>query len=95
MKNVEKLTGASKEVENTKVEQFDKINIENNEPFCIVGKKGNYSIAMGNNVVCERKFRDENEAKAYLDKRPWEVILLATYIYREKMKAYIESIEKQ
>lgn len=94
MSNTEELTKSAKEVENSDVEQFEKIRLHNNEPFSLYGKKGDYTLLLGDAVVSERKFADEKDADEYLSKRPWEVILLSSYIYRERINAYLKHVEK-
>lgn len=55
----------------TKVHQYEQI-------FSIVEHGGVFSIAVGNQVISKCTFANLNEAKFYIDAKPWELIINAT-----------------
>lgn len=59
-------------VESTKTEQ--------KEIFVIVNHNGEFMIALGNNVVSKEKFDSREKAIAYIDSKPWELILNSTAV---------------
>lgn len=57
-------------------------NLEMYEAFGIVNNGANFVIVMGNQVIDKNTFGTAEEAKAYIDSKPWELIINATcYVY--------------
>lgn len=46
--------------------------------FAIVEIQGNYGIGIAGKMVVNRPFATKEEAKAYIDSKPWELIINAT-----------------
>lgn len=95
---IEKLTKSSKEVEVVKTDEFEKINMgdedENFEPFMLVGKEGEYTLVLGNTAVWEEKIKNITEAKILLTRKPWKLILIASKVYSEYVNEYIKKVSK-
>ena len=70
----------SKEGKIEKEERFDNHEIKGT-PFRIVGTPGNYTLCFGMQAVAAKQFKDIKEATTYVNKKPWELILIATKIY--------------
>lgn len=48
-------------------------------PFTIIfdEETGKWLIALGNQIVCEKNFDDQNLAINYINSKPWDLILTA------------------
>lgn len=92
--NIEKLEKSSKEIEEVKTEQFETISLgdldEKYEPFNLVGKKGKYTLVLGNTAVWEKEVKSTEEAKELLEQKPWKLTLIATKVYSEYVNEYIK-----
>jgi hypothetical protein len=56
------------------------------EYFTIINHNGEFLIAIGNQVVCRKKFQSLQEAETYIDSKPWDIILNATAFMFNKLK---------
>lgn len=60
-------------------------NFENHEikgtPFRIVGTPGSYTLCVGMQAVSPQSFKNLKEATIYVNKKPWDLILITTKIY--------------
>ena len=63
-----------------KEERFDNHEIPGT-PFRIVGTPGNYTLCVGIQAVSPRPFKNLKEATTYVNKKPWDLILITTKIY--------------
>ena len=63
-----------------KEERFDNHEIKGT-PFRIVGTPGKYTLCIGMQVVSPKSFKNLKEATIYVNKKPWDLILIATKIY--------------
>ena len=63
-----------------KEEQFDNHEIPGT-PFRIVGTPGSYTLSVGMQAVSPRPFKNLKEATAYVNRKPWDLILITTKIY--------------
>ena len=54
--------------------------------FEIVEINGNYSIGIANKLIVNRPFATKEEAKAYIDNKPWELIINATCLIYDLAK---------
>ena len=61
-------------------EQFDNHEIKGT-PFRIVGTPGSYTLCVGMQAVSPRPFKNLKEATAYVNQKPWDLILITTKIY--------------
>lgn len=72
--------------------EYKKVEIDKNawndigDGFWAVGNNGKFSLVFAGNVVSAKGFETAAEAKKYKDSKPWEVILIATAIYADKVK---------
>lgn len=60
----------------TKTEQYEKI-------FTIVEQNGNFLIAVADKIITKNTFATSDEAKAYIDSKPYELIVNATCLLYE------------
>ena len=67
-----------KVVEETKTEQY-------NEFFTLVTRNGKTRIACGNAIVSHNEFDSLKDAKSYIDKKPWELIINITCYVQDKL----------
>lgn len=72
------------EAEEMDHEQFEWIEL--GEGFYAVGKPGVYTLCFGNDCVCGEKFGTIEEAKHYVEKKPWQLILMCSAIYAERIR---------
>ena len=63
-----------------KEERFNNHEIKGT-PFRIVGTPGSYTLCVGMQAVSPRSFKDLKEATMYVNKKPWDLILITTKIY--------------
>lgn len=63
-----------------KEERFDNHEIKGT-PFRIVGTPGSYTLCVGMQAVSPRPFKNLKEATMYVNKKPWDLILITTKIY--------------
>ena len=56
------------------------------EVFTIINHNGEFMIAIGNQVVCRKKFQSLEEAQQYIASKPWDIILNATALMFNKLK---------
>lgn len=65
-------------------------------PFTYTYVKGNRGmITMCNMAISPEEFDNIDEAKKYLDKKPWEVILIAGEVYRMAVKTANEQAKSK
>lgn len=66
----------------------------NDTPFTIIETDKGCVIVVGNQQVCLTIFEDVAKAKKYINKKPWELILVTTSIHMEavlKTKKLLEN----
>ena len=68
-----------KVVETNKTEQY-------NEFFTLVTSNKQTRIACGNAIVSRQVFKSVKEAKAYIDQKPWELIINVTAYVNDQLK---------
>ena len=56
------------------------------EIFQIVKNNGSYFIGCSNNLVSKLSFATADEAKAYIDSKPWELIINVTCLVMDMSK---------
>lgn len=66
-------------VETAKTEIYEKI-------FTLVNQNGNVRIAVADKIVSNLTFANEDEAIAFIDSKPWELIINATCLIYELSK---------
>lgn len=74
---------------------------EKNEPmvemyqdiFQIVKNNKNYNIGCANRLVVEENFRSKAEAKAFIDSKPWKLIVNVTCLIHDLTKEKIDNKE--
>lgn len=63
-----------------KIEEFKTNQVEQEDLFLIVNKDGKYLIALTNKIVSKQQFNTLEEARNYVQSKPWELILNATAV---------------
>lgn len=58
-------------------ENFTKVHVHENI-YQIVENKGSFIIAVANKIVTNNNFATLEEAKTYIDSKPWELIINVT-----------------
>lgn len=98
MSNINTLTMNSKEVEEVETDTFENIDMgkisEEYAPFRLVGRKGAYTLCIGNSAVWEEPLTYVEDAKKLIKKKPWKLILITTKVYSEYVNEYLKKQEK-
>lgn len=68
-------------------------------PFSIIKRedRDTYDIAIGNNIIDETDFTDDEEVKNYINSKPWKLIINATIVmqdYYKEMDKQLKNLEK-
>ena len=96
MKSTELLTqqGAlnSKEESTNSLPYFNRQEVKDT-PFDLIETEKGVIIVMGNQQVCKEVFKTTKDAGAYIRKKPWELILIATAEYINKLNELKEKIK--
>lgn len=61
-----------------KVEVTDSVKTHVHDTFIIVEKNNICFVAIGDKIVSREQFKSVEEAKAYIDSKPWELIINVT-----------------
>lgn len=65
-------------------------------PFTVIYHNGKHHICIANNIVGDRPFDSIEEAEAYIEQKPWQLILVSNYIYGKMVEQKIkEEKERQ
>ena len=82
-------SSTSSEVKETteKVENFDWVPLKR-EPFYAVGKqKGGYTLVLAGQAVSPEKYKTIEAAQKAVDEKGWDLIFIATAVYRDAWEA--------
>lgn len=63
-----------------KIEEFKTNQVEQEDLFLIVNKDDKYLIALTNKIVSKMQFNTIEDARKYVQSKPWELILNATAV---------------
>lgn len=66
---------------------MSKYEILDNAPFVLVEGSDGWFIVMGEHIVSTKRFETKEEAKKYVDRKPWELIFVGA-------SAYMKILEK-
>ena len=69
-----------------KAEKLFEVTEIENTPFGIFSKDGEHNVVMKNQIVSEKSFESKEEAIAWVESKPWKLILVAGFIYNEGVK---------
>lgn len=75
---------------------FERENVEETM-FSLVTDENGTKITIGNDIVSEKVFENKNEAIEYIDSKPWELIVISSYMYSKlvsKIKEYEQNNQK-
>lgn len=67
----------------------------NNSPFQAIRYLGKWRVSYGDNQLSDREFNSFDELQLWIDSKPYEIILIASNIYRENYKSYINHIKNK
>ena len=67
-------------VEEAKTEQWERHAVG---PFFAIGKPGHFTLTMAGMAVSPENFETVEDAQKYVDSKPWDLILIATAVYKE------------
>lgn len=82
-------SSASSEVKETteKVENFDWVPLKRG-PFYAVGKRGEgYTLVLAGQAVSSEKYKTIEAAQKAVDEKGWDLIFIATAVYRDAWEA--------
>lgn len=77
-----------KEVSNSNISKYE---ILEDSPFVLIEKNDKWVIVMGKHQVSNISFDSINEAKRYIDSKPYELIYVGAYTYGLLMEETINS----
>lgn len=63
-------------------------------PFTIILYGEEYHICLAQNIVANKPFKTIEEAENYIAEKPWQLMLVAGYIYGKMVEANIEKQKK-
>lgn len=58
-----------------KTSEVKKTQLDNSELFLIVNAEDKYRISLANHWVTKQEFNTPEEAQAYIDSKPWDLIM--------------------
>lgn len=62
---------------------MSKYEILDNAPFVLVEGTDGWFIVMGEHIVSEKRFKSKEQAKKYVDSKPWELIFVGASAYNK------------
>lgn len=77
--------------EEKKEKLFEIIEVENT-PFNILSRNGKFQIILRNQIVSGTDFLNEEDARNYIESKPWELIMIASHLYSEGIELMKEEI---
>lgn len=80
------------QVDNKELNGTEIINVENS-PFTIVKLEHDVIITMGKDAVCTN-FPSVEEAKEYINQKPWQLMLTAAAIYTNHINKILKKNDK-
>lgn len=84
IENLYKQSSNSEKVE----AEVDEVNWEDiGDGFYAVGKDGAYNLVFCQQIISPKTFETKEKAKKYKDQKPWEIILIATSVYNERIQS--------
>lgn len=85
---------SKKEYTNTpKLVNQAKSQLDTNELFLIVNIEDKWRIGLPGRWVTRQIFNSREEAQAYIDQKPWEMIMAVASVMAESMMAVIKEAE--
>ena len=77
-----------------KTEKLFEITEIENTPFGVFSKDGEHNIVMKNQIVSDKSFKTKEEAIAWVESKPWKLILIAGFIYNEGVREIKDLLTK-
>jgi hypothetical protein len=65
-----------------------------NSPFILVDIEGRWGIVFGNQLVHEQTFETVDDAKKFIDTKPWSLILSACWLYGNFINEHRDQLEQ-
>lgn len=78
--------------QSTSTELF-KVEEVKDTPFSLISDNKGVKVIMKNQIVTDKVFETTAEAKKWIAKKPWELILIAGFIYNETVTEYKKTIK--
>ena len=78
-----------------KTEKLFEVTEIENTPFAVFSKDGEHNVIMKNQIVSDRSFETKEEAIAWVESKPWKLILIAGFIYNEGVREIKDLLTKQ
>lgn len=60
---------------------MSKYEVLDNAPFVVVQGSDGWFVVMGEHIVSEKRFETKDEAKRYVESKPWELIIVGASAY--------------
>lgn len=65
-------------------------------PFTTIQlENGRWGLVMGNQLVSDQTFEDADEASAFVESKPWSLIMTASYIYMDYINKNINNLKQE
>jgi len=64
------------------------------ELFMLVKKDGNVWIAMKDQIIHDQPFKTFEDAKAYIETKPYKLVCIASFIYGQHVSAMLHNQQK-
>ena len=77
-----------------KTEKLFEVTEIENTPFGVFSKDGEHNVVMKNQIVSDKSFETKEEAIAWVESKPWKLILVAGFIYNEGVREIKDLLTK-
>jgi len=71
------------------------ITIEDSPFTAILLDNERWGLVMGDQLVSDQTFKDVDEAKKFVDSKPWSLIMTASYIYVDYINRNINDLKQE
>lgn len=71
------------------------VTIEGSPFTAIQLENGRWAIVMGDQLVSDQTFEDVDEAKEFVDSKPWSLIMTASFIYVDYINRNINDLKQE
>lgn len=81
------------EIVKEKTEQLFEIEQVENTPFNLIKQDERVKIIIGNQIASEKDFPTFQGAKDYINSKPYELILISSYIYHNLVNDSVKQLQ--
>jgi hypothetical protein len=71
------------------------VTIEGSPFTAIQLENGRWALVMGDQLVSDQTFEDVDEATAFVESKPWSLIMTASYIYVDYINKNINDLKQE